>query len=116
MGLFKMSSGYEIAYTSSSEASVNPNPNPRPTNFRIEESFDQGSACVLHVVYPDCTTYEGSKILVFRDPLATVLQRVEELGYLDPHFLEEDETLVARFRPTEEGQALAIAFCELLQN
>jgi hypothetical protein len=52
---------------------------------------------VLKVSYPNCTNYEGKKILVF---VGDVTVKIMNSTTLDPHF-ETGSDLVARFVPTE---------------
>ena len=69
---------------------------PNPRNFKIIERRKYEHTTVLHVNYPNCTNYEGRKILVFKG-----IPLIE--GELDPHFSEYDQSLIARFAPTEDG-------------
>jgi hypothetical protein len=60
-----------------------------------------GRYLLVQVRYPDCTNYEGNKILLYEN--CTVNQLVAQ-GSLDPHFSENTDyhTPVARFAPTNE--------------
>lgn len=58
MGLFKLSGD--------SSPAVPPNPNPmRFVIDDIREFHGSRTITIADVVYPDCTTFEGKKILVF---------------------------------------------------
>ena len=52
--------------------------NPDPKKFRIMITFVTGDYTILNVKYPNCTNFEGIKIMVFKgyQPSST----------LDPHF------------------------------
>jgi len=82
--------------------------NPNPRNFIILKHEVVGRFVILEVKYPDCTNFEGIKILVFRDiPLHELLGRKE----LDPHFSRSKSAPIARFSPQKTGWALARKFC-----
>lgn len=86
------------------------NPNPNPKNFKIEGIYNIGEFTILQVLYPDCTNYEGKKILVF-PALSSV--ELANMQTLDPHFCDKhDKQLLARFVPTEQGLGLAKLFCQ----
>jgi hypothetical protein len=62
---------------------------------------------VAEVLYPDCTNYEGRKILVLYGNKAALLSTT----HLDPHFCDgpHDLKVFARFEPTEDGWDAACA-------
>lgn len=65
--------------------------------------------CISEVRYPACTTYDGRKLLLLkRDPRG--------ISVLDPHLLEGDHIVIARFHPTRDGWRLAIATAELYEK
>lgn len=81
---------------------------PDPKNYNVQVSHYANGFSVLLVHYPNCSNYEGKKILVLKN---------WRLGQeLDPHFLDGDDNLVARFRPTEEGWNNAILFANTVNN
>jgi hypothetical protein len=83
-------------------------PNPDPTNFRILQAEQQGEFLLLKVHYPDCTNYEGNKVLLFKG--VTLLDVVNQ-KVIDPHFNESGKGRhypVARFAPTEQGWEMAL--------
>lgn len=85
-------------------------PNPNPNNYKIKQTKQVGKYVVAEIIYPDCTNYEGSKILVFENIMVAKLYEVKSL---DPHFCENGcLSPVARFEPTKKGWALAIKMCE----
>ena len=87
-------------------------PNPDPTNFAIKSGSQYGEYAMLEVHYPGCTSYNGNKILVFKETLEHLQHRLS----LDPHFLERNKELIARFPSTYEGHRDAKAFCMLKVN
>ena len=84
--------------------------NPDPKNFRIENSSQVGQWLIVIVEYPNCTNYEGLKILVYED---TTLEQLEQQGHIDPHFAKNKRwrTPFARFEPTIKGWDAAYRFC-----
>jgi hypothetical protein len=85
-------------------------PNPDPKQFRVEHYEKIGNGLVVLVVYPNCTTYEGRKVLVFA---STSITTVKSCKMLDPHFSDRLDPPagtpipVARFEPTDRGWRLA---------
>lgn len=82
-------------------------PNPDPRNFKIVRSFSVDRNVILWVTYPDCTNYEGNKILFFHNCFVI---EIENQKILDPHFSENPDYIspFARFEPTEAGWHAAI--------
>lgn len=89
-------------------------PNPKPNNFRILASFQFGNYLLLSIEYPDCTNYEGKKILVYKDCDITDLMKQWSI---DPHFSENKayHSPVARFVPSEEGWQMAQKFIQAMR-
>lgn len=86
---------------------------PRPDNYSIKNFAEHKPYLVLWINYPNCTNYNGDKILVVQ---ATIEQLVKT-KHIDPHFSEQPCAVenalpspIARFVPTEEGWLLALAF------
>lgn len=81
---------------------ANEPPNPDPKNYRILRSEQIDRMLLVELIYPDCTNYEGRKILLFKD---VTLSQLERQGSIDPHFSESTKfaSPIARFVPTEEG-------------
>ena len=80
-------------------------PNPNKYQFQILSEERINSGLIVLVLCKGCTTYEGKKILVYLG-VASLQGETE----LDPHFLEQGLTPIARFPATEEGMALARSF------
>jgi hypothetical protein len=97
-------------------------PNPDPKNFRILRNFTDGdeTGCVLvvEVEYPDATTFEGRKIMVYQGISLEFLEVQGVKFGLDPHFAQNEQLAspVARFIPTEEGWNMAVGFAVLLSR
>lgn len=80
---------------------------PDPKIFEIIQTCESGDFLVARVKYPNCTNYEGEKILVFEGLTA---KQLKEMNFLDPHFLKTNVNLIARFRPSYNGWHNAINF------
>lgn len=78
-------------------------PNPDPKRFRIIHAEQIGNYLVAMIKFFDCTTFEGTKILVFKN---TTYNQLHVLKEIDPHFLENNN-VVARIRPDNDGFAIA---------
>jgi len=91
------------------------NPNPNPQNFNIVQTLQIKDSLIVDVVYPDCTNYEGHKILVYRN---TTIDKLTKQGTIDPHFSNNKTKLspFARFEPTPVGWQAAVQFATIIQN
>jgi hypothetical protein len=84
--------------------------NPDPKNFTIVETdhWLGTRIIVAKINYPDCTNYEGDKILVFDD---LSYDELYTLQTIDPHFCDKGHpSPIARFKPTKEGWKNALRF------
>lgn len=98
-------------YDDSVERVVYVNRNPNPQNFHINWHESNGEYIVASVRYPDCTNYEGIKILVYKGvPLEDFLNAKA----LDPHFSDKGMAPIARFKPDQEGVENAMRFAGFL--
>lgn len=96
MGMFKKSCSL------SPQASA-----PNPMNWSLMRSARIGDCLIAQVHYANCTNFDGAKIMVYRG--------VTELPqHLDPHFSATGVSPIARFAPTAEGWAMALAFVAAL--
>lgn len=95
--------GLYFGMRSCPSAVVVPAPAPNPTKWKIRKTARLPKAHVVLVEYPDCTNFEGLKILVFKGPYR---KRTE----MDPHFSEKDDSPIARFRPDDVGWDHAVSF------
>ncbi len=113
-GWSKASGPLLVPSSRSSASTTEPKlPNPDPTNYKVVKAEQVGTFLVLKINYPDCTNYEGNKILVFRGltPIDLLNQRV-----IDPHFFEDKKVAspIARFVPTDEGWKMAVNFADMM--
>ena len=76
--------------------SSNPNPNPYFCKI-IKKERTSGGLWIVTVLYYNCTTFSGKKLL---------LMTKEPAIPIDPHILE-DGVVIARFEPTERGYNMA---------
>ena len=108
MGLFMMSSS---SYDSSPKIKVVHAGNPDPENYTILRSCKYKKYLLVEVRYPDCTNYEGHKILLYKK---TTLKDLLIQGSIDPHFAanKEKHSPIARFEPTDEGWEMGINVME----
>ncbi len=113
MGLSPFSSSqYDHLHTQSTpDKSKKVLPNPNPSNYHIKTMMSIGKYMVILINYPDCTNYEGNKILVYKN---VTLEDLNKQGSIDPHFSnnKSKHSPVARFEPTEYGWNLAVSFCK----
>jgi hypothetical protein len=86
--------------------------NPDPSRFVVEATKGIGTFCIALVRYPNCTNFEGLKLLVFA---RTHPDAVKEWKRIDPHFAQGSlSSPLARFEPTTRGLAAAVAMCSVL--
>jgi hypothetical protein len=88
--------------------------NPDPGNWKIVKAKEYDKYLILMMQYPDCTNYEGKKILVFEK--ITLVDLVNQ-KQIDPHFFPGNTSVkspVARFEPTDRGWNMAEAFCQMM--
>jgi hypothetical protein len=85
--------------------------NPDPSNWELLEDVSFGLYIAVKLRYPNCTNYEGVKVLVYK---ATLSQLVKQKS-LDPHFSNQESYLspIARFEPTDRGWVDATEFAKL---
>jgi hypothetical protein len=82
--------------------------NPDPSRWKPLRHIVVDGYLVLEARYPNCTNYEGKKIMLF-DKGVTV-QDLFEQQLLDPHFCNEGHYIhpIARFEPTDRGWTMGI--------
>lgn len=80
--------------------------NPNPSNYTILSSKEKDGHLILMLSYPDCTNYEGKKILVFEN---CTLADIKKQRLIDPHFSTTKGyySPIARFEPTPRGWRMA---------
>jgi hypothetical protein len=76
--------------------------NPDPYKFKIVK-FDHLYDCtIIEAKYDGCKSFNGHKLMLLKgtyDPF--------ELESLDPHFLDENYAVIARFIPNKLGWKMA---------
>jgi hypothetical protein len=79
--------------------------NPNPSNFNIVKIEQIGRLVVGLVEYPNCTNFEGQKIIIWQD---TSVKDIVASGIIDPHFADNNK-IIARFRPNMWSSAVRYA-------
>lgn len=74
--------------------------NPDPTNFKILATETIGHHTICVVNYPETWTFEGTKVLLYRNMTS---EEVRNLRTMDPHFSAQLPAPFARFEPTPDG-------------
>ena len=83
-------------------------PNPNKYNFEIKKELCKtNNHYLLLVNYPDCTTFNGDKLIIIKGELPD--------KELDPHFFENGN-VIARFKPDKEGEELGILLMVSIAN
>lgn len=93
-----------------SYAAPAPDPrNPDPGNYKVILVEEHGNYLIVKLNYPNCTNFEGNKILVFS---GVKLIDLMNQRLIDPHFFQDKKfaSPVARFIPTPEGLNMARKF------
>jgi len=82
-------------------------PNPDPANYEILATKEIYDFLIVKIRYPDCTNYEGKKILVY---YGVSMEDLDAQRLIDPHFSDNKNFFspIARFEPTKRGLKLAI--------
>ena len=95
-----------------------PLPNPDPKNHRFNRVIEVNGRVIAFVRYPNCTNYEGTKVLVYDMDLKSFWEEYGREGkVLDPHFCPNSRLkLMARFIPTINGWELARSLCESMSS
>jgi hypothetical protein len=84
------------------------NINPDPYNFEVKDIKKIGNYLWVLMNYPNCTEYNGDKILIYKD---ISLDRFIKLTRIDPHFRDSIYSPIARFKPDKRGKILSLKFC-----
>lgn len=80
--------------------------NPNPNNYEFIRFQEYSDFLILELKYPNCTNYEGHKILLFKGISMIEILRQKAI---DPHFSENEDFFspIARFVPTDDGWLMA---------
>jgi hypothetical protein len=85
-------------------------PNPNKYRFTVEDTTESPKYFMVVIKYEHCTEHKGRKVLVYKiKHKEEVLSMIKDKD-LDPHFLENQTSPIARFPGSIEGIALAIEF------
>jgi hypothetical protein len=84
--------------------------NPDPANYKIINHKQINEYLIVQLNYPNCTNFEGEKILVFKD---VTFEQLKKQKLIDPHFSNNENYFhpIARFIPTEDGWHMAEKLC-----
>lgn len=82
---------------------------PKSDLFEIIWVKKIGKCLITKIHYPNCTNWDGYKILVFKDISEKELRNAK---LIDPHFSKSKLSPIARFKPGFEGVENATAFCK----
>ena len=90
--------------------------NPDPKRYTILSHSTVNQYLILDLQYPNCTNYEGRKILLF--DRGVTLKTLRRQGMIDPHFHPSEIVAhpIARFEPTPRGHAMAVRLCQTLDS
>jgi hypothetical protein len=75
---------------------------PDPYKFEIDELEHVGNCTIILANYEGCKTFDGNKLMLLRG-----IHNLMDFETLDPHFLDEEYAVVARFIPNEVGWKMA---------
>ena len=91
-------------------------PNPNPFKYTLKGYYKSGNYLVTVLKYAGCTSYNGLKILVWNTSKFDVMTHISANKPIDPHFLQENPALIARFPASMSGYKDAQVFVELLNQ
>lgn len=113
-GMQRSCSTYDGKAEPQNQAAPQP-PLPDPNNYFIRTHEQIGMFLIVMVRYPNCTNYEGLKILVYRN---VTLEQLQKQKHLDPHFSSNADfhSPIARFEPTARGTFYAQCLCHTLSK
>ena len=81
------------------------NVNPDPEKYEILLICTAGEYTLLKVRYPNCTNFEGIKVMLYNKPMTAF----SGMPPLDPHFCDNGcLSPIARFEPTETGWFMGV--------
>ena len=75
---------------------------PDPNNFTLKHIELVSGNTIIEAQYHGCITFNGHKLMLLRGNW-----NLDQLLTLDPHFLDNDYAVIARFIPTKEGLKMA---------
>ena len=114
MGLGPRISTSSFSPTVRTQVVYKPDPrNPNPLVYTIDEWKQIGWFLVVVVVYPNCTNYEGKKILVYEN---VSMEQLLAQKSIDPHFSDNKNFFspIARFEPTRRGMHMTVTMVKAM--
>ena len=87
--------------------------NPDIRKFKIIQYIKCGKYLMVRIRYKNCLSFKGDKILVFEN---ISIKKLKKCDIIDPHFLEEGLSPIARFRPTKDGWKIGKQLISTLTN
>ena len=87
-------------------------PNPNPSHYRLKRWDQIGKYLIVLVNYPDCTNYEGDKIMVYEATIEDFASQTK----IDPHFCQDCFSPIVRFKPDDEGWEMAESFAYAMEG
>lgn len=85
--------------------------NPNPIRFELLHTKQIGKNLVVKIKYPDCTNFEGTKIILYKN---RTVKEIQDSDFIDPHFSKTGLMPFARFVPTDEGWEMACKMASLI--
>lgn len=85
---------------------------PNPKVFNFVDATQVGEYLVAKILYPNCTNYEGIKILLYKTQLLDLVKQAN----IDPHFSNKKGYIspIARFEPTNDGWTMGLMLARQL--
>lgn len=86
-----------------------------PSEWKLLDHHQIGSYLIVLLKYPNCTNFEGKKILVYENCTLDELIKQKDI---DPHFSNSTTKFspIARFKPNNEGLKNAARFAMMLED
>lgn len=81
---------------------------PDPNNFTIKDIKLVCGNTIILAQYHGCKCFDGDKLLLLRGNW-----NLDQLTTLDPHFLDDNYPVIARFIPTKLGMRMAKAAAQV---
>lgn len=88
--------------------------NPNKYRYNILRTEIVGQIVVVEIHYPDCFTWSGRKVCVYDN--AQKFKALHATGCIDPHFLENSYSPIARFEPSKRGWEMALELASILNS
>lgn len=81
---------------------------PDPYKFKIVDLVHTKDHTIVMANYEGCLSFGGNKLMLIKGIHFS-------FNVLDPHFLDEDYDVIARFIPNDKGLAMATECAEFLE-